>query len=321
MSLEQTTKQQYNILVVSKDDDTISAVRNALLNPQYVLDVTNSAWVATKRVGTRFYDVVVWNADEKPDNNLKLLGYIKNNSPNTNIIVPAPYNPEFEERALEQKLVYGFIDTPVLPLRLQNSVAKATEMANLYFDGKTGFYTEKQFKSRLEAEIAKLVNADGKTSELIKRRGQPEYLSLLLIDIDRFKQINDAYGHIEGGDLALHEVALAIRNSLRKTDICGRYGGDESAVILPYTDGTTFESASDFAINKAEAIRKTVEGLEIMSAKGIIKATVTIGVATIPSAGIENTYTGLMNAADLALYFLKNNGRRNEVMGHHNLPS
>jgi diguanylate cyclase (GGDEF)-like protein/PAS domain S-box-containing protein len=125
-------------------------------------------------------------------------------------------------------------------------------------------------------------------------------LSLMLCDVDRFKNINDTYGHTSG-DRALQAVTAALKASLRKSDILGRYGGDEFMIILPET---TLAGAHSLA----EKIRSAVEELELEIPGGNrVKLSLSIGI-TRCSMSIDNIDT-IVGLADTALYASKQTGR------------
>jgi two-component system cell cycle response regulator len=129
-----------------------------------------------------------------------------------------------------------------------------------------------------------------------------ETLSVLMLDVDFFKQINDTYGHMTG-DKVLTAVAAAIKQSIRTVDIAGRYGGEEFIVILPNID---IEGAAIVA----ERLRQAI--LEIRIEGSEIEASASFGV----SSYAENDDTEfLVNRADLALYKSKRNGRNRVTAG------
>ena len=125
-----------------------------------------------------------------------------------------------------------------------------------------------------------------------------EELSVLLIDIDAFKSINDSYGHHEG-DAVLIEVARTIRNSLRDHDICGRWGGEEFLVIMPSTDG-------DAAGRVAQRLVDTVRSSGHTAHGQAVQVTVSVGVAAL-SRGLD--LDSLVMQADAAMYRAKYDGR------------
>jgi diguanylate cyclase (GGDEF)-like protein/PAS domain S-box-containing protein len=124
-------------------------------------------------------------------------------------------------------------------------------------------------------------------------------LSLMMIDIDHFKRINDNYGH-DAGDRVLQTFALVGRDQIRDVDIFGRIGGEEFAILLPDTD---FSSAGEVA----ERLRREVERTGVAVRDETVKITISIGVSTV-SASIQNL-DSLMTSADKALYKAKWEGR------------
>lgn len=155
------------------------------------------------------------------------------------------------------------------------------------YDDLTGLYNRRKFTSSLQEEIA-----------VHKRDG--EVMSLLIIDLDHFKNINDTFGH-QAGDATLQTVAKVINSHVRRGDISARYGGEEIAVILPRTTGVD-------ALKLAERIRCAIEGTGIEYEPGrTLRLTASIGAATmVQQAANDND---LIQAADAALYTAKRHGR------------
>ncbi|MBI5558123.1 MAG: diguanylate cyclase [Deltaproteobacteria bacterium] len=125
-------------------------------------------------------------------------------------------------------------------------------------------------------------------------------LSVLLIDADHFKQVNDQHGHL-CGDMVLKSIADTLGKSVRNTDIVARYGGEEMVVLLPETDRKR-------AVHIAEKLRKEIESSEIPCDGKHISITVSIGVATYPENNVSDPML-LVEAADLAMYEAKKTGR------------
>ena len=128
---------------------------------------------------------------------------------------------------------------------------------------------------------------------------------LVMFDIDHFKRVNDTYGH-QCGDKVIQLVADVVREHIRESDIAGRYGGEEYAVLLPDTDkagGATF----------AERIRAAIEAREVLCEGQVIRCTVSLGVADM--SGPITEHATLIEWADQALYASKKNGR-NQVSVH-----
>ena len=125
-------------------------------------------------------------------------------------------------------------------------------------------------------------------------------LSVIMLDIDKFKQVNDTYGH-EAGDLILKQVASTIALNLRNEEVICRYGGEEFLIILPMTN-------LNKAGRAAERLRKIVQQLTNYYKDKAILVTVSLGVASLSSLTTQNE-NNLVNAADTALYHAKNMGR------------
>ena len=176
-------------------------------------------------------------------------------------------------------------------------IFESTELANLELeklaitDGLTGAFNHRQFLARLDDEFNRA-----------KRYGNP--LSCIMLDIDYFKSINDAFGHKQG-DTVLKEITDIIKNNSRKTDVVARYGGEEFVVLLPQTD-------RDGAFIQAERLRNAVKGFRCSGQDRCIKVTISLGVSTFPSPEIKKA-DDLVGMADKALYKAKNNGRDKTV--------
>jgi diguanylate cyclase (GGDEF)-like protein len=164
-----------------------------------------------------------------------------------------------------------------------------------YTDGLTGIANRRRFDERIDEEFRRA-----------RRTAEP--LSLVMIDIDYFKPFNDNYGHQRGDD-CLARVAGALTDVLRRpADLVARYGGEEFAAIMPDTDGAG-------ALQLAELMRARIEALDIAhSHSGVAgRITASIGVCTWVPAN-DSVVSGLISAADRALYKAKWSGRNRVVM-------
>jgi diguanylate cyclase (GGDEF)-like protein len=180
-----------------------------------------------------------------------------------------------------------------LPLAtlLQRSAVHGQLMKDARSDSKTGLLNAATWERSATAEIDRAV-----------RTGTP--LAVALLDIDRFKVINDTYGHLTG-DEVIKEIAHTLRTMLRDYDLAGRFGGEEFALLLPQTRAVD-------ALRIAERIRSAIAGLPIIAPGATggerVHVTVSIGVAAL-DAGSKREYAELMAAADAALYRAKGCGR------------
>lgn len=137
-----------------------------------------------------------------------------------------------------------------------------------------------------------------------RRYGRP--LSILMLDVDQFKQFNDSWGHA-AGDEALKAVAAAIKQSVRQGEIVARYGGDEFVVLFP-------ETLPDTAVSRGEKIRLRVPPI-VAGGRGrqqTVPVTISVGVASLPADGVDGFE--VLNQADMRLYEAKHAGR-NAVVG------
>ena len=129
------------------------------------------------------------------------------------------------------------------------------------------------------------------------RYGHP--VSLVLVDIDHFKKVNDTWGH-EAGDAVLKQVARILQDGVRSVDICVRYGGEEIAMLLAQTD-------SEHAVEVAERLRERIAAQPIRHGGAEISVTASFGVATYPET--VKVRDQLFPASDKALYIAKHEGR------------
>jgi len=158
-------------------------------------------------------------------------------------------------------------------------------------DGLTGLFNHRHFQERLSAEVKRLSRF-------------PEPLSLMLIDIDYFKKVNDTYGH-PAGDKILQGVASILKTTLRNIDIPARYGGEEFAAILIGTNNTG-------AKNMAERFRKAVMETTFNIDNKDLNVTVSIGISTITSD--KDRKENMIERADQALYHAKKSGRNQSML-------
>ena len=155
-------------------------------------------------------------------------------------------------------------------------------------DGQTGLFNHKYFQEFLEKEIVR--------SEQYR---QP--VSLILLDLDHFKKINDTFGH-RTGDIVLQKISELMLSMIRKNDIAARYGGEEFALILP-------ETGLKNSLAIAERLRKAVERLEVSTENENLKVTISMGIASCFPGENRRTRTELIDAADAAMYHAKQTGR------------
>jgi len=162
-------------------------------------------------------------------------------------------------------------------------------------DGLTGLYNRRHFEERLREEFGRC-----------QRYSDP--VSLLMLDLDHFKDVNDRYGH-PFGDRVLRETAELLESSVREPDICARYGGEEFAIILPKTH---LQGALTVAERVFKAVRQKTHSLDGVGGgphrPPVVRITASAGLAFYPSKEVT-TPESLVKLADEALYCAKREGR------------
>jgi diguanylate cyclase (GGDEF)-like protein len=154
-------------------------------------------------------------------------------------------------------------------------------------DGLTGLYNRAFFNDRIEEELDRARRYNGS-------------LGLILFDVDRFKRVNDTYGH-SFGDIVLAEVAETARFHARQSDVVARYGGEEFVIILP-------EQCSVNASHLAERIRAGIQDLKLHHNGGLVPVSASFGVSSTVEFGYDSSKE-LVDAADKMLYAAKEGGR------------
>jgi len=192
--------------------------------------------------------------------------------------------------AIAMSLLTVLIALPLATL-LQRSALHAQLVKDARTDSKTGLMNAATWER-------------GATAEVVRAVRTKSALAVALLDIDRFKVINDTYGHMTG-DEVLKEIAHTLKTMLREYDLAGRFGGEEFALLLPQTRAVD-------AFRIAERIRSAISGLCIIAPGATggerVHVTVSIGVAALDS-GSKREYAELMAAADAAMYRAKSGGR------------
>jgi diguanylate cyclase (GGDEF)-like protein len=196
-------------------------------------------------------------------------------------ILVVPLGPWAGGRS-EQRVVTAterFASHAAIALRSASLLARVRQMA--ITDGLTQLSNRRAFDRALDREIGRAARADGR-------------LSVVLIDLDDFKSLNDAHGHVTG-DTVLRQISRALQRSVRSYDTVARYGGEEFAAVLP-------GCSAGLAFTLADRLR-----IAVQDAASDVKVTASVGVATYPYDGAEAA--ALLRSADHALYASKRAGR------------
>ncbi len=154
------------------------------------------------------------------------------------------------------------------------------------FDGLTKCYLKKEIETFIEQALENFV------------RYKKEKFSVMMFDIDLFKKVNDTYGHL-AGDYILKELAALVKKSLRKVDICGRFGGEEFLILLPNTK-------ANGALKLATKLNKLVKEHLFQYDNKTIPIAISLGITSV---SYSDSYHSIVQRCDEALYMAKENGR------------
>jgi len=296
------------ILIV--DDRQSSAERiHDTLSGKHNVDVESNPQEALFRVAEGGYDLLLLNLDLQEFDALRLCGQVRSLERTRHLPILLMTEPGDQARLL-RGLDLGANDYVVRPIdknelvarvrsqikrkryteRLRDSVQTSMELA--VTDGLTGLYNRRY----MESHVGTLV-------ERSAARGKS--LSVLLLDIDYFKAINDTYGH-DAGDDVLRDFSDRLRACIRGIDLACRYGGEEFVVVMPDTD-------IGVATMVAERIRRRVAGDMFPIHKGEKQIEVTISIGIAARSTPEDTAAMILKRSDEALYRAKRDGRNRVV--------
>jgi diguanylate cyclase (GGDEF)-like protein/PAS domain S-box-containing protein len=192
---------------------------------------------------------------------------------------------------MEEELIRAKSALETTNLQLEEALKRERQLARV--DDLTGINNRRHL---FEAGASKLAIA--------KRYKQP--LTVMMLDIDHFKEVNDRYGHIIGDKILIGVARIASAN-IRIADTLGRYGGDEFIILLPMTNAKQ-------AYQLAERIRTSVESLRVSCGKDSVSITLSIGIAELPQPSKSETVEDLFRRADESMYEAKKAGRNQSVI-------
>ena len=283
-----------NILVVDDNSDKLQLIEAALSLAGYQVTTASDGVEALAAIESYQPDLVITDVMMPRMNGYELAQRIRAN-PVTKFIpvimqTAAGRRAEDLRRASEVGAL-GYITDPTdLDLLLARTRTLLEFKAYLdvceeaaFTDHLTGLANRRRFERQLEREVGR-----------VERFGHP--FTLLMLDIDKFKNLNDTFGH-DAGDDAIRRLSKVLREGTRGIDLAARIGGEEFTVLL-------VETRKDVGFEVAERLRMAIKSLEIPRAGGM---TASFGVAECPSDA--QTAADILKAADVALYEAKRNGR------------
>jgi diguanylate cyclase (GGDEF)-like protein len=294
------SNKHFQILIVDDDRSVRTTINEYIQNAGYTSQTAASAEEALELIKKNSYHVVITDIILPSMGGLELTKVIKKTN-GSDVIVVTGYSDDY---SYEEAINIGASDFVIKPVRLEElmlrlrRVLKERELTEerirmmeklqklAITDGLTKLYNSRSFYSQLELEV-----------DRFNRYQHP--LSLLLLDIDHFKDYNDTYGHLEG-DKVLVKFSQIIKSCLRANDSAYRYGGEEFTVLLPETGGERAKTV-------AQRIRKTLE-IEKFTPRPDQDVQITISIGVTQYFPKEELST-FIQRADKAMYLSKQNGR------------
>ncbi|UCF92895.1 MAG: diguanylate cyclase [Desulfobacterales bacterium] len=293
-------KKDIHILVVDDDPGIRETMCEYIQNAGYISHYAASAEEAIELINDNTFQIVITDILLPGMGGLELTDKIKRHK-DADVIVMTGYSGDY---SYEEAINIGASDFVIKPVRLEELLLRVKRVLKerqltrerirmmerlqelAITDGLTKLYNSRSFYSQLELEV-----------DRFNRYRHP--LSLLLLDIDHFKDYNDTYGHLEG-DKTLVRFSQIIKSCLRANDSAYRYGGEEFTVILPETGG-------EEARTVAQRIRASLEAEKFKPAPGKeVTITISIGVTQYHPQEELSTF---IQRADKAMYLSKENGR------------
>jgi len=296
------------ILVV--DDDIVQIKRiNENLSKEYIVEAVSKPEGSMNIAINGDFDLIIVNTQLTDMDGLRLASHFKGQEETRHVPVLMLVD-EDDTRIMTKGLELGVNDYIILPVDYNEMSARVKTqirrkkyqdalksnyqqtISRAITDGLTGLYNRHYLDVHLENMVRQSL-LNNKT------------LSLMIMDMDHFKSVNDNYGH-DVGDQVLKQLSEIIIKTVRSTDLAARFGGEEFVVLMPETD-------SKQANDAAERLRKNVEShdFKVTHQVGMINKTVSIGVSFLDEMG--DTSQALLKRADSALYQAKNNGRNRVI--------
>ena len=296
------------VLLVDDSPATVDRIRQALM-PWCQVDYESDPQEALFRAAEGDYDLVVTSLNLKQIDGLRLCSHLRSLDRTRALPILVIVDPEDNVR-LMRALDLGVNDYLVRPIdrnemqarvrtqirrkrfsdRLRDSVQSTMEMA--VTDGLTGLHNRRY----LERHLTTLV-------QQAAAREKP--LSVLILDIDHFKTVNDTYGHA-AGDEVLREFSRRVRKAVRGIDLACRMGGEEFVVAMPDTDAA-------LALLVGERLRQKIAGEPFATGEAGVSIAVTVSIGICSLTSPDDTADALVKRADAALYLAKREGRNRVV--------
>lgn len=316
--------RKFRVLVVDDDSDSLDLLTRWLSMEGYAISAASSGAEALRRIEAERPDLVLLDLMIPPPDGIEVIKTVKKDR----VMSTIPLVVMTVKRDVKSKieaLRSGADDFLVKPFHfdeLDAVLRSSLKKRYLYTSLERAVRQLKQANEKL----LKLTVTDDRTKLLndryLRRRLAEEFkraqrygapLSVMMLDLDHFKQVNDKYGHECGNQVLVEFGRLATENA-RDIDIVGRYGGEEFLMILPNTDGVR-------AATVAERVRKATEEHVFHYREFLVRITVSAGLASVPANRSVRTEAELVKAADNALYRAKQVSRNKVILDRESMPA
>ncbi len=281
------------ILIVEDSSSMINYIRSGLENEGYNILLARNGIEAIKVMENSVPDLIISDIIMPEMGGMELRNYMQNNY-RLNLIpfIFLTVKTEFNDKI--KGLEAGADDYITKPFKTEELLAIIRARLNRYkllgdlikYDKLTGLYNRRELEERL-------------ADDLNRARRYKKILTIAMLDIDHFKNVNDTYGHMTG-DIVLKHVAAKCKEEIRDVDYAGRTGGEEFVIVMP-------ETVKEHGLLAVNRIRLAVSRMSIGESQ--IKVTISGGIASAPEDSLN--LEDLLSFADMALYRAKDAGRNN----------
>ncbi len=284
------------ILIIDEEKSMVRALRYSLENEGYEVDAVYNGREAIEMMAHSYqhYGLIILDLMLPEADGFEVCRFIRKIM-NTPIIILSARDGENDK---VMGLETGADDYLTKPFNIRELCARIKSILRRYemviTDGLTGLITQAHFKQLLKMETERCIRYNNTAS-------------LIIIDIDYFKEVNDFYGHLTGDDV-LVRIAAEAKAVFRSSDVIARYGGDEFTVLLP-------ETGIEQAAVKAEKLRQTVERIQFKKEDTYFSVTISLGVVSFPVN--YNSVNDFFAATDEALYYSKKRGKNRVSVYNH----
>lgn len=288
-------KEKFKVLIVDDERSNILAL-NHILKPEYATFAAINGEAALEIAKNTSPDLILLDVIMPDISGFEVLTKLKHDDLTRKI--PVIFITSLDSIEDEEKgFAFGAVDYITKPFH--SAIVRARVKMQLQLNEYIRTFEQLSTIDTLTNVVNRRGFDERISTEWYRAMREKEPISILMIDIDKFKNYNDTYGHLQG-DLALQTVAKTIKQTLKRiTDMVSRFGGEEFIVLLPNTDfDGAFIVAKEICANIERAV---IEGTNT-------SVTVSIGVNSL-MPGIDDTIDAFLHRADVSLYTAKNSGR------------